>query len=193
MATQVGICNQAINLVGGNRIFSIDDESAEGIICKEMYDDIRDFIIEDADWVFATKRYSLTPESASPAWGYKYQFTIPPEVIRVINASDNPDRLNGDSNLDWRREENLILCDVSTNLYIKGVIQITDESKFSKGFIQAFAYKLASNLAIPIAGSRTLHDDMVSLYSDHLETATSNDGRQGKSDAIKTSRYRTVR
>ena len=193
MASQVGICNQAINHVGGTQIVNIDDDIQEATICKVMYDDLRDFVLEDADWTFATKRYLLTPEAESPAWGYMYQHTIPPEILRIINVSNNIDRLNGDSNLDWRREGNLILSDISTNLYVKAVRKITDEAQFSAGFIQTFAYKIASHLAIPIAGSRTLHDDMVIMYDKHLNTATANDGRQGRSDRINSSRYRQVR
>lgn len=193
MASQVGICNQAITKVGGTQIVSIDDAIQEAQICKTIYEDIRDYVLEDADWTFATKRYLLTPEVDTPAWGYAHQFTILPEVIRIINCADNADELNGESDLDWRREENLILCDVSTNLYMKGIRKVTDEAKFSSGFIQAFAYKLASNLAIPIAGSRTLQADMETLYNKHLESAIANDGRQGRSDRIKSNRYRRVR
>lgn len=193
MPSQVGICNQAINLVGGTQIVNIDDEIKEATTCKVMYDDIRDLVLEDADWTFATKRYLLTPEAETPAWGYMFQFTVLPEILRVINASDNIDRLNGDSDLDWRREDNLILCDISTNLYIKAVRQITSESRFSAGFVQAFVYKLASNLAIPIAGSRTLHDKMEALYIKYRDIAAANDGRQGRTDRINSSRYRKVR
>lgn len=193
MASQVGICNQAINLVGGTQIVNINDEIQEATICKAIYDDIRDLVLEDADWTFATKRYLLTPEAETPAWGYMFQFTILPEVLRVINASDSIDRLNGDSDLDWRREGNLILCDISTNLYMKGVRQITDPAKFSAGFTQAFVYKIAAHLAIPIAGSRTLHDKMEALYHDHKDMAIANDGRQGRNDRINSSRYKKVR
>ena len=194
MPTQVSICNQAIDLVGGNRIITIDDEnSKEATICKAMYNDVRDLVLEDADWTFATKRYLLTPEVEAPAWGYSNQFTIIPEILRVINAANNADNLNGDSDLDWRREGNLILCNISTNLYIKAIRQITDESKFSAGYTQTFIYKIASHLAIPIAGSRTLHDDMVAMYEKQKDDATANDGRQGRSDRINSSRYRKVR
>ena len=194
MPTQVSICNQAIDLVGGNRIITIDDEnSKEATICKAMYDDVRDLVLEGADWTFATKRYLLTPEVSVPAWGYSYQFTILPEILRVINAADNADDLNGDSDLDWRREENLILCDVGTKLYIKAVRKITDEARFSAGYTQAFIYKIASHLAIPVAGSRTLHDDMVAMHDKQLDDAMANDGRQGRSDHVKSNRYRRVR
>ena len=193
MASQVGICNQAINLVGGTQIVSIDDEIQEATICKVMYDDLRDLVLEDADWTFATKRYLLTPEVDTPAWGYMYQHTIPPEVLRIINAADSIDRLNGDSDLDWRREGNLILSDISTNLYMKGVRKVTDEALFSAGFIQTFAYKIAAHLSIPIAGSRTLHDDMEAMYTKHKGDAKANDGRQGRSDRINSNRYKKVR
>lgn len=193
MPSQVGICNQAINLVSGTQIVSIDDEIREATICKVMYDDIRDLVLEDADWTFATKRYLLTPEVETPVWGYNYQFTVPPEVLRLINIADNIDQLNGDSDLDWRREDNLILCDVSTNIYVKAIRQITDESRFSAGYVQAFVYKLAAHLAIPIAGSRTLHDKMEELYNKHRSNGAANDGRQGRTDRINSSRYRKVR
>lgn len=191
MADTIGICNQALNLVGGNRITSLDDGSDEADACSDIYEDLRDFVLEDADWTFATKRYKLSPEVGTPAWGYQYQYTKPPEVLRIINLTENPDKLNGESREDWRLEENLILCDLSDYIYIKGVRKITDPSKFSAGFIQSLVYKMASHLAIPIAGSRSLMADMSTLYDNSLPITRANDGRQGKSDKITSTRYTT--
>ena len=188
MASTVSICNQAINLVGGNRIAAIGEGSDESDACQDVYEDLRDFVLEGADWTFATKRYILLPEAGTPDWGYNYQFTKTPEILRVINISDNPDKLNGESNLDWRMEDNLIMTD-ATKIYIKAVRRVEDPSKFSAGFVQSFVYKIASHLSIPIAGSRSLMADMEALYRQSLPISQSNDGRQGKSDRIQSTRY----
>lgn len=191
MADTIGICNQALALVGGNRITSLDDGSTEADTCSDLFEDLRDFVLEGADWTFATKRYKLSPEAGTPEWGYQYQYTKPPETLRIINLSDSPDKLNGESHEDWRREGNLILCDLSDYIYIKTIDKVTDPSKFSAGFIQSFVYKLAAHLSIPVAGSRSLLADMESLYQNSLPVTRSNDGRQGKSDKINSTRYTT--
>jgi len=188
MASTVGICNQAITLVGGNRITGLDDGSDEADSCLDIYDDLRDLVLEGADWTFATKRYTLLPEAGTPAWGYTYQFTKLAEMIRVINVSESPDNLNGESDLDWRLEENLILCD-EAKIYVKAIKQITDPSRFSAGYVQSFVLLLASYLSIPIAGSRSLQESFKIQYDNSLPITHSNDGRQGKSDRIKSTRY----
>lgn len=192
MATKVGICNKAIDLAGGTRILSLDDEILEAQICSDNFDIVRDMVLEASDWTFATKRYVWTPEAGSPAWGYQYQFTILPEVIRIINVSDNIDDLNGESDLDWRREENLILTDAS-KLYVKAIKRITDTSRFSAGFVDSMSLRLGAELAIPIAGSRSLRGDLLNQYAASLGESIPNENSQGKPNVIQSKRYTRVR
>ncbi|REK56679.1 MAG: hypothetical protein DWQ49_09925 [Bacteroidetes bacterium] len=192
MASTTGIYNAAIILVGGNIVTSPSDDSAEAIACNAVYSDLVQSVLNESDWTFATKRDVLAPESDSPAWGYLYQFTIPAEVLRIINVAENEDLLNGESDLDWRREQDKILCDVNA-VYIKSIINITDPAKFSPGFTQALIFKLASRIAIPIASSRSLARDLYDQYLNELPINISTENGQGRSDKVKNTRYTKIR
>lgn len=195
MASTVQICNMAIALVAGNRITALTDETKEATQCNLWFDPLRKAVLEDADWAFAIKRFSSsTPESSSPDWGYTKKYTLNPEVVRVIHCTDDADNINGEKedNFDWQREENTIVCDADA-IYYKAVMNITDASKFSPGFVQALAARIAVELAIPIAGSRSLMEDMWQLYDRKMDMAVGNDGRQGRSLKFKSSQYRSIR
>lgn len=171
---------------------SLDDEYNEAQICNDNFDRIRDLVLEASDWTFATKRYALTPESESPDWGYTYKFTILPEIIRIINVTDDVDDLNGESDLDWRREENTIHTDAE-KIYIKAIRKVTDTSRFSAGFVDSMSIRLAAELAIPIAGSRTLRNDLLGQYNDSLNESIPNENSQGRSNITQSKRYIRVR
>ena len=192
MATDVSICNQALGWLGASLITSLSDKSTEAQLCNANFADLRDAVLEDAAWTFATKRYTLTPEANTPDWGYSNQFTIPAEVLRVLQVTDDPLYVNGGSTFDWRREENKILCDVD-KVYLKAVIQVTDASRFPPAFSQALAARIARDLAGALTQSKGIQELMESKYQRALDTALATDGSQGKSDVIRSNILTRVR
>ena len=56
MASQVEICNDALRMLAGRSITSIDDDSAEARVCKALYPLTRDEMLDEFDWRFATTR-----------------------------------------------------------------------------------------------------------------------------------------
>jgi len=177
MASQVSICNQALGWIGGNLITSIDDGSKEANLCKANYDDLRDAVLEERNWTFATRRQALTPLAQDPPFGYAKQFTLPADLIRLIGAY-RPGMEDREQAM-YVREENRLLTD-EPRLNIVYIARIKDANRFSAGFVQCFAARLASDLAIPIAESRSLQETMWALYEAKLESAGTNDGMQGR-------------
>ena len=193
MPTKTSICNLAVSWVAGNRITDVDlDNSKEAQICRDNYSDTLKAVLEERAWTFATKRYKWTPLAETPTWGYSKAFQIPSSVLVIKEVHQNSTLANGANDIDWRREEDKILCDLE-EIYVKVIVNITDENKFSGQFVQAVAARLAAIMAIPVAESRALQTDMWNLYDSFLGRAGSIDGMQGKNDRTRSNQFIRVR
>lgn len=190
--SEVTICNLALSWLAGNLIISIDDDINEAKLCKANYELSRDAVLETMAWTFATKRYTLVPELDAPSWGYGYQFTIPADVISVLDVTNKSDTPNGANDLDWRREGNLILCDAK-KIYIKAIYKEVDPARYPPNFVQAVAARLAAEIAIPLTESQQLMMSMEGKYKDRLLIAAGSDGIQGKTDVIDSRHLTGVR
>ena len=100
---------------------------------------------------------------------------------------------NGDEQrVLWQREGQTIVCDESS-MYGRCIQRITDPTKFSPGFVQALAARIAREIALPLTHSQTLEDKMVKKYDDALADAGTFDGLQGKSNKIRSDALTRVR
>jgi hypothetical protein len=185
MASEVSICNQALSWLGGNKIISLNDDTVEASLCKANYTQLRDAVLEEGKWTFATRRYQLPRSATPPAYGYSYAFEIPPEILTVISATRNADNKNRTDDLDWRREEGRILCDSAT-LYCKAIVRIIDPTKFTPMFVQALAARLAADICMTLTESTTKEANMWGKYNSLIDAAFTIDGMQGKSDRIRS-------
>ena len=185
MTSVVSICNQAITWLGGNPIISLDDGTTEAILCKVNFAPLRDAVMEEGKWTFATKRFKLLPNPAPPIYGYTYRFEIPSTVLVVMKATDRADNANDNEDFDYRREENFLVSNSSV-IYIKALVQITDVTKFSQTFAQALAARIAADLAAPLTESTSKEEKMQAKYERAINLALGVDGQQGQSDRIKT-------
>jgi len=191
MASKISIANQALSWVGASLITSFSDESTEAAIISANYDGVRDAVLEDRAWTFATRRVSLTPVLTPPDFGYSYQFAVPADCLRVLTVR-NDRQAQGPNHLDWAREMGRILCD-SDKIYMKYLSRVDDPLQYSPGFVQCMAARLAADIAIPLAGSRSLQSDMWGLYQKKLADAKTLDGMQGRAQDVGKHRFVAVR
>lgn len=172
MPTNLGIANQALQLLKANTITSVtSDSTPEGILVSENFDDIRDAVLEENDWTFATQRYILPADATAPAYDYSKRYLIPDEVIRVVNVNGN---MIGKY---WAREGQYILTNYGT-CKTKCIVKVTNPNLFSPMFVQALVYRLAWKLAVPIKGT-TAKDQYKQDYIDLMLNAQTMDGMQG--------------
>ena len=190
-AANVNVCNQAIVEVGGDIIETIGEDSRTGLVAEEIFVPTRDAIIEEADWTFAVKRATLSADGTDPEHGYDNQFTIPVDMARIINVSS--DATANINNVDWRLESGFILANEEI-IYIKYITKSgTDLARWTEKGRQALVYAMAAKMAIPLAKSRTLKADMEVLAKDKLDDAKMLDGLQGRSEKIKSNRFKRAR
>ncbi len=210
MATEVSICNQAISWLGGNRIVSLDDETVEARLCKTNYDSLRDVVLEARAWTFAIKRLQFAKLATPPIYGFSAAFAIPPSVLSILQATRGPAENNTsigitgpglsretlrngkEQRIIWQREGDTIVCDEAA-LVGRVILRITDPSKFSPGFVQALAARIAREIAIPLTQSQTMEDKMMIKYEASLADGAVVDGLQGTSNKIRSDALTRVR
>ena len=87
--SEVSICNQALSLVGAKSITSLDDDVNEAKLCKLNYAPVRDAVLAEHDWTFAT-RWETLAASANPAPGeFTNEFPLPSDVLAVLFVGKN--------------------------------------------------------------------------------------------------------
>ena len=192
--TQVSICNQALSWLGANTITSIDDNTKEARICKANYDHLLLAVLEDGEWSFATRRYELTPKVETPVYGYGQSFAIPPDTINVLSVTDGLDHGSNvsDHEMDWMIEGNVIVA-TADKIWVRTTHLIIDTVKFSPGFRQTFAARMAAEMAIHLTNSRSMAESMWGLYAQKKNQALANDGIQGRSEKLVSSQLANIR
>jgi len=192
MISEVSICNQALGYLGANPITSFADQSTTAELCRNNYPYIRDAVLEERMWTFATARATSTVADLDP-WGQMYAHEIPLNWISVfrcyrdVNNIECPIKSAG-----WRREGQSVLSREAT-VYLWGVKRITNTGAFSPLFTQALAARIAAELSIAITESKTLQADLWALYQAKLSDAATRDGQQGSREKITSNSLVNVR
>src|SRR5689334_13439743 len=88
MASDVSICREALQRVGGKSITSLLDESTEAKACNLIWTDTRDSVFREHPWNCLIERAVLQELAQTPAFGFAHQFQLPADCIRVLESND---------------------------------------------------------------------------------------------------------
>lgn len=185
--SDVDIANRALVQIGGNTITSLADTTPEAVVVAAWYATARDEVIVAHPWNFALTRATLA-QIVSPGvnWDYAFAYQLPTDCLRVLETSWD------DEESPWVVEgRKLWISEGSVS--IKYLASVTDPSQFSKGFEQAFTYKLAAQIAYPIRRDRQLVVDMEALYQDALKKAKAWDGQEQSPRTLRVETLKVVR
>lgn len=159
-ANETKVCNLALAKIGGKTIMSLDDQSPEARICRRMFEPARDEVLRSHRWNFATKRATLSRLSDPPAFGWSVQYQLPVDCLRVL-------QVNGYEELQregvWEVEGGRLMTD-QDRADVKYIARITDSSLFDAIFVKALAIKIASEIAMPLTGSKSLPGELLTEY-----------------------------
>jgi hypothetical protein len=148
MASQLEIANWALMLLGEKRISSLSDNNANAENIASGWDMLRDRALRRQAWHFAIERASLAADSATPVWGFDYQYSFGAGVLRPIQISeyyvgvDLSDYRNTDS-APFRIEKRKILTNLGAPLKVKWIVNTTDIGDWDPNFAAAFAADIA--------------------------------------------------
>lgn len=162
MASVADICNRALGFIGANKINAITDQNENARACQVIYYQLRDGLIEEHDWNFASRRAILTKDTTAPIgsdFNYRYHLPTSPKclVIREIVGNEAAEyQIEADEDGDY-------LLTNESSVTIRYSAQIEDTSLYTEAFINALASKMALELSLKLKGSPGTFDRMGSL------------------------------
>lgn len=177
MADDISICNLALGEIGVPRITALTEASQPARYCALFYAQTRDEVLQAAPWAFAIKRVTLSRLADSPAFGWAFQYQIPTDCLAVLQlnawqASEARDlyEIEGDRLLTDAEEAQL-----------RYTARIEDSEVFPPLFVQALYTKLASKLAQPLSGNRSLSGDLLGEFEKLVQPlAAKANAREGR-------------
>jgi len=174
--TKVEICNLAIRMIGAKRITSLDDEAEEARVLTDIYDRMLDEVLVAYPWNFALKRSALTRLATTPTYEYDYAYALPADCLRVVEAEDHAYE-------DFQVEDNKLLTD-SESLNVRYIARVTDPTKYSPLFIQAFTARLSAELAYPLTNDAGLAKNKFDEFQLKVSQARSTNAQEGTARKI---------
>jgi len=155
VTTQTEIANRALQKIGAKRITAFGETtSKEGREVLALWDGLRKSELRKYPWNFAITRASLPALVTDPDWGFDQCFALPDGCLRILEV-------NGSRNTaDYRRESlndtdktQVIVCDDTAPLEVRFIQDRDNVGVWDASFCEAFAAKLATELALVISDS----------------------------------------
>ena len=151
MASNVAICNRALQRLGAKRITSLTENSVNARTMNVAFEPVRDALLEKYPWRFAIKRTQLAASATTPDFGKARAFPLPSDFIRL--HTPYPETNYNDR--DWEIEGNEILTHDSAPLDIRYIALITDPNEMTPLFREALSLSLAEEICEEITQSNT--------------------------------------
>ena len=171
MASEVDICNLALSHIGASAtISSLTEQSEEAFHCNLLYADARDTLLRTFPWGFATRHVALSDVGTPPGnWLYRYQYPndclYAREILQTNTVPGASDPIPFTVALSDTLDSKVILTDQVTATLVY-TFQATNTLVFEPMFTNALAWKLASEVAMPLVRDEKR---MQTAYEMHLQ------------------------
>ncbi|WP_051560474.1 hypothetical protein [Marinobacterium jannaschii] len=184
MPSKVYICNLALGRIGKPVIRSFDDSSAQAGYCRTFWDHLRDEVLAAHAWGFAEKSVALADlGNPPPDWGYRYQ--LPVDCLRAIEVIP---ATRGMPPAPWKRiaapdgASANVLTD-QDQAWLRYTARIENPNAYTTEFAEAFAWRLAAEMALPLTKDKGLHQWAHEQYRVAMSKAEATDANQAQADA----------
>ena len=177
MASEVDICNSALNMIGASNIISLTEDSRAARVCNQRYEFVRDAVSRAHPWNCLIRRVSVAAESEAPAFEFTHQHSLPadPYCLRVLRPQD--------IDTIFRVEGRKILSNTTPFAFIF-IARVTDPNEYDQLLIETIAARLAADISYALVNSATLTQTLFALYDQKLSEARFVDATEGSPDNI---------
>ncbi len=151
MASDVGICNRALQKLGARRITSLGQDHVNARACNIAFEPVRDALLREHPWNFAIKLASLAVAGTDPIFGRNRSFQLPTDYLRLLSKFPE----DNDNTHDWQIQGKKIHTDDSAPLEVRYIAQITDPNEMDALFREALATDLALEMCEELTQSNT--------------------------------------
>jgi len=177
MASDVDICNSALNMIGASNIISLTEDSRAARVCNQRYEFVRDAVFRAHPWNCLISRVEVSADATAPAFEFEYAHTLPtdPYCLRVLRPQD-PDSV-------FKIEGRKLLAN-STPFKFIYISRVTDPNEYDQLLIEALAARLAADISYALVNSATLTQNLFAIYEAKLSEARFVDATEGTPDNV---------
>jgi len=177
MASDVDICNSALNMIGASNIVALTEDSRAARVCNQRFEFVRDATFRAHPWNCLLRRTSMAAESETPAFEFTNQHTLPsdPYCLRVLRPED-PDTV-------YRVEGRKLLSN-TTPFKMIYVARVTDPNEYDQLLLETLAARLASDISYALVNSASLTAQLYQLYEQKLSEARFVDATEGTPENV---------
>lgn len=198
MASQVELANRALTKVGAARILSLTDDLESARTINAVWDSLRDAELRKRNWNFAIQRDSLAALASAPDWGFSYQYQLPADCLRVIQAGEyfpgvSLTDYRGVSESMWKVEGGRILTDLGAPLAIRYISRVTDCQTWDALFAEYFACRLAVELCERLTQSNTKKEMLIGEAKMALREASGSGAIENPPEPIQDTAWTVAR
>lgn len=178
----VSVCNMALTRLGGATISALDEGSKESVICNQFFEQSRDAVLRDYKWNFATRRRVLAELGSTVApWAHAYAYPADCLAAREIVSPSSttaaiPFEVAGDG-----AGGRMILTDQDRAVLVY-TARVTLLDSCDPLFVEAFSWKLAAEIALPLTQDKNLMQVMLTMYQNAIAQARTADANEGEAD-----------
>lgn len=180
MASQVDIANRALSKLGEARIISLDDDTKNAREIKSAFDIVRDAEFRAHRWHFTKRRITLPALSATPSFGWDYQYALPSDFLQVIQVGyydpviDLTDyRTSGtrEWEIEYGDAGNVLLSNFEAPLPLRYVARIDDPTRYDATFVEVLSCRLAVEVCQALTQSETKKESARADYKEAMMVA----------------------
>lgn len=179
LLSYVAIANLALGHIGeDDRISDPDENSRAAREVKTAWEPTRLFVLADANWSFAIRTLELAARPADPLWPIalgRTAFPLPADLVNLAEIID-PDLYDDDDEFAIEGGPNgselLVESDGPITVrYVRDGLDIADPARWSPGFSEAFAFRLAWQISDPLSADKGRKDRADVAYTKALRKA----------------------
>lgn len=183
------VVNRALLKLGQETVIDLTEDNERARAANALYNSVRDTLLSTYRWAFATKRAVLDACELTPEFGFKYQYDLPSDFLRLISLPDAPNNARD----NYTIEQQHILTDYESPLKIIYTSRVTRANLFPPYFIEAFACRLAFEMCDRLKQDVTRKNVLMQEYELSIREAKKSNAIQLANISLPTSDYITVR
>lgn len=172
---EIDLINQALNYLGEPRIQSLTQNTTSAKYASDSIELSVRQVLRLHDWNSAQKRIKLSRLVEENLFGFKYNYQLPNDYIRLVSLNDYEKDFKIEGRILTTDEDEIEL------LYIAYPRLFSD---LDPGLIECIASKLAFNIAINVTGDKGAQVNMLELHERQLARARTNDAQESSPEDL---------
>ena len=198
MSSDIEICNLALSRVAVTQaIASFTERSKEAEQCRVFYSHLRELVLQEFPWPFAESIVALA-DLGNPAPGWAFRYRYPADCLKIRNIVQPGFRraLSSDMEIPYQIGYDAggrVIHTDQPEAVCRFTFKVEDSTFFDALFVEALAWRLAMDLALPLTSKPDLQQFAAQQYQMALTLAEGSAFQESQSDPEPESEFVTVR